>query len=275
MVIKNPLLARQFIDQDYVHIPGFIAPTWIEAAVEAWLEFSKLPQDVKDTYSFNYDEDGSPDWGYARKDQADGAKDNKEFYHFSCGLPALIARPLPVVLRLHAYAQVIHYKCMELMEYLIQQLDIIEPGMYRKLWVGSLTHSGPVVRFLKYYSSPDHIIAKPHPDKSVATLQIYESQEGLYGARVGDYKHLPTNEAKCRYILSRFKEIKKRHAHEVVLFAGQQAKYFLPEVQCLWHQVIDSMITIEGYERISLVFFYHALQKMLTQLDRIERNLFQ
>lgn len=166
-----------------------LGETDIETAMQAYLEFIDLPEDIKSSLYHPGDGSRTGASGYARKEGRNG-EDDKQLFQWSPNTP-LAAEALPVFKRPEAMrhflaaAEEIYRTVTVSARARYTQLETNYPGIVGIHFPdnGKLNHK---LRFLAYEPTDSGCLARGHYDKGSGTIALAESHEGL---RLGTGPH--------------------------------------------------------------------------------------
>ncbi len=267
---------QQFMAHKLVELPPVMSPSSIRKLKDAWLDFNKLKEDVKQKFCF-INHEGRMEHGYVRRTYESKCED-KAFFHFLpylMNLEAMQDAPQELKHLLECALPVYFDALTRVFEPFIKALDLICPGVYQKLQpLNATMNKYCVLRMLRYYATPDYVIALPHSDRGILTLQIAESQEGLRGAYIPRLINAMSDDAKRQFILSKMVDIKKSYTGNMLLFAGEKISQIIPDMYSFYHSVIDINSNEKGYVRWAFVFFFHDLYSILSDEDMKRIDLF-
>ncbi len=254
------------------HESHFVTGKWMAKKLDE-LDRSADKQAEWHKYRTNTPQIGKPD-GYSNRSYQqcilrqtrgiilDPVEDSKEFYHFTPGHYAEMARihrelgwgPIPPeVARLNTSFASIHTKAVELMIRICSLIEETHPEINNIVTPASLRTSP--VRLLFYHPSDNTQLAAPHYDKGLGTLQLAESHEGL---RVAPDKERPLEQV-------------IRSADRAVYFSAHGFEETIQDTpfQPAWHDVLSIDRLNDGREippkaievcgRYAIIFFTNKI----------------
>lgn len=236
-------------DRAYTYIPFAYPKDKIKMAVQSFMAFLELPNEVKQHIDFSI----SPlhrrgDVGYKHRTSADGSyNDTKDFFHFH---PALFdryeefLRQEPQVNKFVQEAHAIWKVVFQTTQDVLGVMDRIYPGTSSKVLDTQYPHI--LLRFLRYHwKESQECLAKPHFDAGSFTIAIAESGPGL---RIGKSPEslVPVH----------------HHADSAILMMASNQAKLLPESPWPpgWHDVVqlDERYLGHPYARWAVVAFIDA-----------------
>ncbi|HCI48336.1 MAG: hypothetical protein A2977_00195 [Alphaproteobacteria bacterium RIFCSPLOWO2_01_FULL_45_8] len=183
-------LLKDLTQHSHVQVPFPIPCTQIKEAVQSFLRFVELPDEIKnhiDTKIATRHRRG--DIGLKQRSPEDGPyRDSKEFFHFH----PLVFQQYAAFINAHPEVQDFLMKAQPLWEatykvvhQIISSLEEQFPGITAKVFDTDEPHV--MIRFLRYHwASSGKYLAKPHFDSGSFTLAIAESCPGLRMGRGPD-----------------------------------------------------------------------------------------
>lgn len=174
----------------------------VEKAVHSWIDFCKLPNEEKLSFTFLEDNhsDGS---GYELKEEKASKKDLKENFHVTLFQYSRLAE----IANKRTFAFLNDAKnLLDHMEPLILEFSkMVEDECKIEGFVEEVKASKPhwILRYLHYFGDqPEGAeIAAPHVDKGGFTLHLYESDEGLEHYCLVDLEWKPMPVAKDQTVI--------------------------------------------------------------------------
>ncbi|MDA2922341.1 hypothetical protein MYX07_03685 [Patescibacteria group bacterium AH-259-L07] len=176
-------------EKQYAAIPFPLTKEELDKAAEYFLDFLRLPIDLKEQFYFIIDpKDRGSKVGYVRKRKKLGkrkkyADDDKELFHYhECAEDAfkeLLASGTPHVTTFFASARTVYRAAKTTIKTIIQAFETEFPGVYKKFF-SDKGYPRFYLRFLKYnIPKKDKTLASGHYDLGGCTLTIAESGPGL------------------------------------------------------------------------------------------------
>lgn len=184
----------------YAPVPISVSKEDLAGTIGAYLNFLELPADVQEATVFDLTDRGDGDFGQFRRlpgeNSARGKRpDNKDVFHFGSMTrqitEARLSGPLPKDLRTFMdQAEAVYWAAQRTKRNALADLG------NKGLMGAMVTERGTindVLRLIAYY--PNHgALAKGHFDRSVSTLAIGESHEGLRMAPAQNGLRVDANE---------------------------------------------------------------------------------
>jgi isopenicillin N synthase-like dioxygenase len=245
----------------YFNVPFSISPQTIEEAVDAFFEFLKEPESIKNHIDFSI----APlhrrgDVGYKHRNAKNHIyDDSKDFFHFH---PALFEKygnfleKNPIVKNFVLKAQPIWDLAYTTVWNLLKTMEDDCPDLCSKVFNTKDIHL--LLRFLRYdWQSSGKYLAKPHYDAGSFTLAIAESCPGL---RIGDSPET-------------LQAVKHKPKEAIFMLSSNFEKIMIKEdLAAGWHDVIQLDETIIGkpFSRWAVVAFIEG--HSLEALDRTETH---
>ncbi len=181
---SNDLLS-QIRENAYAVVPFPVSKAEFQSAMDCYVAFLALPQDVKDGIYFNIDlgDERGADVGYQIRRREAGQIDNREFFHYHPDAEERFRearQTRPELDRLLIAMKHINDHATAAMEEVIRALDTEFPGLHERMFVTGGRAPNFALRFLKYdVANPGEFLAKGHYDRGAYTLALAESAPGL------------------------------------------------------------------------------------------------
>jgi hypothetical protein len=240
------LIINEIKDQSYAVLPFDYPHFKMKAVTDSFLNFLKLPQDIKDNLHDQIDltRPGS-DIGYVGRDKKSGDLDNKEFFHFNDYFDLrFLNNPLTKLPEVEELLDTLRPLYSYTKDHIKNTLKTLDTG-YPNLSARFIDPNIPpfyYLRVLAYKNQGEgHIIATDHYDRGVLTYAMYESTPGL---KIGE-NNLDLKEAK--YL-----------PNSILLFRALEE---IPEIgddlRPAWHGASQKQVTPlnEQYSRTAIVCF--------------------
>ncbi len=183
MTINGKELFDSLKKKPYVHIPFSIKHAQLDDAMDSYIKFLALSDEVKNHIDLKI----SPmhrrgDIGFKHRDPSEDIyNDSKDFFHFH---PLILEeygefmRQQPVVEEFLNKAKPIWDEVYNVTYQIISSFDNDFPGASSKIFDTENVHV--IIRFLKYdWANSGKYLAKPHFDAGSFTLALAESCQGL------------------------------------------------------------------------------------------------
>lgn len=245
--------------QGFMPVGIDLGPHDFQEAMRLYLEFIQLEDYYHDVTRYNANNRGDGDFGqYRRQAGTEGQRgtvqDNKDIFHFGAGMRQVIESrirgTLPRDMRLFlGAAEEIFWSAQNAKKRAFEAIDSRQRGLVGIV----LPENGQlndVLRFIAYYPNEGEL-AKGHFDRSVATLALAESHEGLRIAPGQNGYTLDCSEDYMRQLEGRL---------QAVEHVPYEAKFFLAagwnrlpntltepyaELPISWHDVVPSDKTVD------------------------------
>lgn len=182
-VYKMHQLEKQLKDQLFIPISFPISRSYIEEAIEGFMEFLKEPEEVKNQIQFRVCQSHRRgDVGFTHRDPDESIyNDSKDYFHYHDAIidhyPELLAQN-EVVRNFFEKASPIWQAAKVAGEGVIHQLSEKYPFLWERFFAGEIPHI--ILRFIRYnWLESKENLAKPHFDAGSCTLAIAESAPGL------------------------------------------------------------------------------------------------
>lgn len=176
-------LRREIAEKTYATVPFGLSFDQIQSAVDDFMGFLTLPQEVKERFFFRLiSEDRGTEVGYRKRRKELGDLDEKEYFHYNeyaAETFGPLAESVPELKTFLAGADMIYQEAKTQISAIISAFDLEFPGLYQKFFP---TDRFPrlFLRFLSYNKvEPGEFLAKGHYDRGACTLAIAESAPGL------------------------------------------------------------------------------------------------
>lgn len=255
-------IKKELREKNFTEVPFSLSKEELNKAATAFLEFLKLPEELKEKlHSRIREDDRGAQIGYRKKEQEYGDLDNKEYFHYNEYIEEEFKEFLEnkEVNKFLKYAKIIYNESKETIRKIIKELDHEYPGIYRNFFP---ENKKPYfyLRFLKYNSTnKDIFLAKGHYDRGCCTLAIAESSPGL---RIGK------NDKEIYEVTHR--------ENRVIFFPGKKlheitSKVFRPA----WHDVVQKGTNYnKEVARWAIVFFADAKEMRITEYEEAHTPIY-
>jgi hypothetical protein len=242
----------------------------MESTMMSYLEFLNLDGDIHHATRFYMSERGDGDFGQFSRRAGDGSlrgmvPDTKDIFHFGAQTRQMVESrmygSLPRELKeFLASAEEIYWSAQRSKLHAIEELDVLHMGLRRALF-DERAVINDVLRFIAYYPDPEKL-AKGHFDRSVCTLAIGESHEGLRIAPGQNGLHIDADEAYMA-TLDGSLEPAEYEEGQAKFFLGAgwnrlepQLRFGNQEMPLGWHDVVPSEKSVnERIMRWAIVLF--------------------
>lgn len=174
-------------EKGYAPVAIELSKSDMESAMDSYMEFLELDEAMHDQTRFFLTDRGDGDFGQFRRTAGTSSErglvpDNKDIFHFGASSRQIIESrmfgSLPLAVKnFLAQAEEIYWTAQRAKLNAIDELDILHMGLRRTMMDETMLMND-VLRFITYYPDPNKL-AKGHFDRSVLTLPIGESHEGL------------------------------------------------------------------------------------------------
>jgi len=176
-------LKRQIRDKQYAAVPFPVSHQIFEDSMNVFIEFLRLPQEVKDAVYFQVEPGArGTEVGYKLYKRDLGNKDNREYFHYHGAAEERFkadAERIPELKRLLEVMRPIHASASEALSGVMNQFETAFPGIHDKFFPKE-NFPRFYLRFLKYDRlTPGEFLAKGHYDRGSCTLALAESAPGL------------------------------------------------------------------------------------------------
>lgn len=242
----------------------------LSSAVELYMNFLELDESYFDTTRFFLTDRGDGDFGQFRRtagasSERGAVPDNKDIFHFGASsrqvLESRLSNRLPSSLKnFYRDAEEIFWVAERAKLNALDELDILHMGL-RRVMMDERLLNNDVLRFIAYYPDPNKL-AKGHFDRSVCTLAIGESHEGL---RIAPGQNGLVEDASSEYMAkldTTLSPVEHRPGEaKFMLGAGwnrlePQQRFGNQEMPLGWHDVVASEKSVsERVMRWAIVLF--------------------
>lgn len=257
-------------EKGYAPVEIALSKADMSSAMESYTHFLELDESYFDATRFYMTDRGDGDFGQFRRRAGETGDrgvvpDSKDIFHFGAQsrqvLEARLHNRLPNAMRIfYRDAEEIYWAAERAKLDAIDELDILHMGL-RGVMMDEKHAINDVLRFIAYYPDPNKL-AKGHFDRSVCTLAIGESHEGL---RIAPGQNGLMTDASEGYMAQLDQKLSPVEHHEkeakFMLGAGwnrldSQHRFGNQEMPLGWHDVVPSEKTVnERVMRWAIVLF--------------------
>jgi hypothetical protein len=185
--LEPGVVRQQILESGYANVPSAVSQSDMQTTMDAYLNFLELDEQFHEATRFFSTDRGDGDFGqYTRtagdKSERGEVPDNKDIFHFGAQTRQHVEAVLPGVLPIDlttflSMCEEIFWASQRTKRMALDNLDHLSNGLASL----TLPESGvinDVLRLIAYYPNPNKL-AKGHFDRSVFTLALGESHDGL------------------------------------------------------------------------------------------------
>jgi len=257
-------------EKGYAPVAIDLSKADMSSAMESYMNFLELGESYFDATRFYLTDRGDGDFGqFTRKAGANGARgivpDNKDIFHFGASsrqvLEARLHNRLPNALKtFYRDAEELFWTAERAKLNALDELDILHMGV-REVMMNERIPINDVLRLVAYYPDPNKL-AKGHFDRSVCTLAIGESHEGLRIAPGQNGAVCNASEEYMEHLDATLRPVEHKSGEaKFMLGAGwnrldPHTRFGNQEMPLGWHDVVPSQKTVnERVMRWAIVLF--------------------